>query len=68
MVKWAYTLVFELDDGVDEDFVKELDEELLEKVREVAEKRNISFKLEPVPYVVLELAFPKVKERGGGEG
>ena len=67
MVKWAYVLVFELDDDIDEDFVKELDEELFEKVREVAEKRGIPFQLELVPYVIAEFAFPKLKERGGGE-
>ena len=55
MSEWCYVLTFELEeDMIDEKFVKSLDKELLEKVREVAEKRGISrVDLIPVPCLLL---------------
>ena len=55
MSKWCYVLTFELEeDMIEEGPIKSLDKELLEKVREVAEKRGINkFDLIPVPCLLL---------------
>jgi len=55
MSKWCYVLTLELEeDMIEEESIKGLDKELLEKVREVAEKRGINkFDLIPVPCLLL---------------
>ena len=55
MVEWCYVLTLELEeDMIEEGPIKSLDKELLEKVREVAEKRGINkFDLIPVPCLLL---------------
>ena len=66
MSKWCYVLTFELEgDMIEEGSVKGLDKELLEKVREVAEKRGISkFDLIPVPCLLLPVKEKEYDERG----
>jgi len=66
MSKWCYVLTFEFEeDMTNEGFITTLDKELLEKVREVAEKRGISkFDLIPVPCLLLPIKEGERDERG----
>jgi len=55
MIEWCYVLTLEFEENmIEEESIKGLDKELLEKVREVAEKRGINkFDLIPVPCLLL---------------
>jgi len=61
MSKWCYVLTLEFEEDMTDEEFTTIDKELLEKVREVAEKRGISkFDLIPVPCLLLP-----IKEKGG---
>ena len=61
MSKWCYVLTLEFEEDMIEEEFTTIDKELLEKIREVAEKRGISkFDLIPVPCLLLP-----IKEKGG---
>ncbi len=67
MFKWSYILIFELEDSMlDEDSLKDLDNELTKKLEELAEGKDINkIELDAVPYTILEIVFPQYR-RGGG--
>ena len=54
MSKWCYVLTLEFEEDMTDEEFTTIDKELLEKVREVAEKRGISkVDLIPVPCLLL---------------
>ena len=60
MSKWCYVLTLEFEEDMTDEEFTTIDKELLEKVREVAEKRGINkFDLIPVPCLLLP-----TKEKG----
>jgi len=65
MSKWCYVLTLEFEEDMTDEEFTTIDKELLEKVREVAEKRGISkVDLIPVPCLLLPLVSC-FKEKGG---
>ena len=55
VIKWAYVLVFELEDSTN---VEQFDKDVSKKICKVSEAYGASYELIPIPYTLVKCILP----------